>query len=359
MLFCAEDENGYIFNQMHQELIEKIKDSNPDNISIVDVLGVKYRVLSSSSDKDGVRVLTASSDKKHIASNSLFKRESYSIIEIIKNASLLLKNEKEKAIIKSKEKAKSQAIKLIHNLKTLNAQNSQAVYLVIPQQAMNDRRRKSMTTSEFVSSLVEYVDEKKETTVKSLMRVAKNSMQFKSEIDVYNALINNDFRLKVRMHPIHRVVMNAFYVFFADFTDSFVNVKIGDSNSSVMIDYDTFQVAIYYVIENTTKYILPKTELHVIFNHDKLRKKVILTMSMISLKIGPDEEESIFNEGFSGAEARKTEKEGNGIGLNRCKSLLEHSKANIKVVIAPNELTEVHFGRTYQRNYFIIEMDAA
>lgn len=358
MLFCAENSNGFIFNQIPDDLFEKTLEIQPGSTSIISLNGKKYRAFSSLSDDDGVRIFIVSSDVRHISSNSIFKRESTALINIIKNASILLNEEKERAIKESKEIAKSQAIKLIHNLKTLNAQNSQAAYLVIPQDVMNSDARKSMKTVDFVSSLVGYVDAKKETAVKSLIRVAKNSMQFKSEIDVYNALINNDFRIKIRSHPIHRVTMNAFYVFFADFTDSFVNVRIGESNSSARIDYDTFQVAIYYVIENTSKYILPKTDLSVDFEHDKQKKKIKLTLSMISLSIYQDEVEKIFSEGFSGKEAKKSEKDGNGIGLNRCRSLLEHSNATIKVVTAPQEFKECHYGRNYQRNYFIIEMDA-
>lgn len=358
MFFSAEDSEGLIFNQMDQDVFLEASKTPPGSASVINSSGGKYKAFVSVVDESGIRVTIASSEERHLSSNSIFRREAISLVSIIKDASVILREEKVRAIEKSKEMAKSQAIKLIHNLKTLNAQNSQAVYLVIPQDVMNSSDRKLMNTKDFVSSLTNYVEDQKVTTVKSLMRIAKNSMQFKSEIDVYNALINNDFRIKIRAHSIHRVIMNAFYVFFADFTDSFVNVKIGESNSSARIDYDTFQVAIYYIIENTSKYILPKTDLLVRFDHDKQSKKITLSLSMISLRIAPEEVDMIFSEGFSGNEAVKAEKNGNGIGLNRCRSLLEHSNATIRAEIAPQDFMENHYGRTYQRNKFIIEMNA-
>lgn len=287
MFFSSEDSDGLIFNQMNQDLFLEVSKTPPGSTSLVVLWGIKYKTFVSVVDESGIRISIASSEERHLSSNSIFRREASSLVSIIKDSSVILREEKVKAIEKSKEMAKSQAIKLIHNLKTLNAQNSQAVYLVIPQDVMNSSERKQMSTTEFVSSLTRYVGDKKETTVKSLIRIAKNSMQFKSEIDVYNALINNDFRIKIRAHSIHRVIMNAFYVFFADFTDSFVNVRIGESNSSARIDYDTFQVAIYYVIENSSKYILPRTDLQVSFAHDKHNKKITLSLSMISLRIAP------------------------------------------------------------------------
>jgi len=305
-----------------------------------------------------VRIYFYSETIAHVNSNNSFRRDTEQVKEMLIAMLFNIEEEKEVIFNETKAEAKNQAKRLIHNLTTLNAKNTQAVYLSIPQTLMNEYKNNSSSTKELISKLENHIDKEKEVAVRSLLQIAKNSMQFKSEINVYNALINNDFRLRVMAHSIHRVMMNAFYVFFPDFTDSFVFVDIQKTNGFVLVDYDTFQVALYYIIENASKYIKPHTELKVSFKIDKVLKKTTMTFDMISLRIKKEEMELIFKDGYSGEEVKKLNKNGDGIGLNRCKELLKHSNAKITILPAPHKHEEDFMGLCYQKNYFIIEMNS-
>ena len=250
----------------------------------------------------------------------------------------------------AKKEINAHASRLIHNLTTINGQNLQYVYSVIPQSIFD--KKNENTTSDWLEIMNDEVYEKVGKATTSLMRIAKNSMQFKNEINIYNALLNNNFKLRLINHNMHKVLMNAFYVFFPDFTDASIKVNIHKTNISARLDYDTFQVAIYHIIENAVKYTKPHSEIDV--SVYKEQGEIKIKFSMISLKINKDEESLIFNEGYSGVSAIKFDKNGSGIGMPRTKQLLKYSSAEISLLAKRDKDSEHLIGFDYHRNEFII-----
>ncbi|HDS2561243.1 hypothetical protein [Klebsiella aerogenes] len=342
--YQIKNQNGDIlFNSIPAELQLYFLESQVENASFK-TNDNKYRAAVYCFENSEIKIV--SSDQNHLKSSKLIKREA----EIISTSVDRINNAYEHA----KAESYAHARRLIHNLTTLNAQNSQHVYLVIPQGVFASKS--DMDANSWIDAMTQEVEKDTKRAALSLMRIAKNSMQFKSEINVYNSLINNDFRLRIRKHSIHKVLMNSFYVFFPDFTDSSVKVVVDKTNEDVLIDYESFQVATYYLIENAAKYILPKTELRVSYKKIKHNDQLDVKFSMTSLEIKDNEVDSIFIEGFSGEASKKLDKNGNGIGMPRTRKLLALSNATINVVPCVDGKKITEYERVYQRNDFIITL---
>ncbi|HDU4915295.1 TPA: hypothetical protein RFU23_000979 [Klebsiella pneumoniae subsp. pneumoniae] len=250
---------------------------------------------------------------------------------------------------KAKEEAKQHVNRLLHNLVTLNGHIIQEVYSIIPQEVMQDKR------PGWKERIKEQVADDPYDASLSLVNIAKNTLKMKAEIDVYNALLSEHPKINLRNHSIHRVLMNVVYVFFPEFTDKGIRVDVEESNDTVYIDYETFQVAVYHLIENSVKYIKPESRLNIAFKKNTETKKLSISFKMISLAIGPDEVDKIFIEGYSGVMAKISNRAGSGIGMHRARALLVHNNASLRVIARHSTAQEVMLGRVYQENEFIID----
>lgn len=334
-----KENNTIIYNDITIDQMSIINKYNIKNESKkIDNGKIKIKNI----DNDNYFIDMITDEKDLIKSKKLMDREANLIIFSIQR----INNSYDLA----KKEINAHANRLIHNLTTINGQNLQYVYSVIPQSIFDKKNEK--ITSDWLKIMNEEVSEKVDKATTSLMRIAKNSMQFKNEINIYNALLNNDFKLRFINHNMHKVLMNAFYVFFPDFTDASIKVKIHKTNLDVKLDYDTFQVAIYHIIENAVKYTKPHSEIDV--SVYKEQDEIKIKFSMVSLKINENEEDLIFNEGYSGLSAIKFDKNGSGIGMPRTRQLLKYSNAKIELLAKRNEDNEHLIGFDYHRNEFII-----
>lgn len=238
--------------------------------------------------------------------------------------------------------------RLIHNLVTLNAHNIQEVYSIIPQEIMQNKK------SGWNQRIVEQVNKDPYEASLALVRIAKNNLKMKTEIDVYNSLLSGHPDIKLRRHEIHRVLMNVLYVFFPDFTDKDVYVDVSESKHVALLDYETFQVAIYHLIENTVKYIKPSTTLKIDIEKHETTKKISIHLKMNSLRIEPGEEDKIFEEGYSGNIAKICQRSGSGIGMARIKQLLKYNQAELKVTPHFETAKPEILNHIYQDNEFKI-----
>ncbi|MBX8588622.1 hypothetical protein K5D56_04445 [Pseudomonas cichorii] len=253
-----------------------------------------------------------------------------------------------KAYSSVRSEAQIHVNRLVHNLVTLNAHNIQEVYSIIPQEVMQDKRNK------WRERIAEHVSKDVYEASLAFVRIAKNTLKMKTEIDVYNALLSGKPNITIKSHELHRVLMNVLYVFFPDFTDKGVYVSVLESNVRVSIDYETFQVAIYHIIENTVKYIRPDSELKISIDKSKDSKKASITLTMNSLQITPDEIEKIFEEGYSGSVAKRCQRAGSGIGLARVKELLSYNEAELIIEANYESAKPSILEHIYQDNIFTI-----
>ena len=249
--------------------------------------------------------------------------------------------------VKDEVKSHNQAInRLLHNLITLNAQNVQELDVIFPQEDISRKINNKQIT--YIEKIVS--SKSKEVSL-FLLKQAKNNTSMKAEFSVFQMLYDDNTRLQISSHNVHRVIMNILYTFFPDFTDKNVNVVLTDSTYKARFDYKSFHVVLYHLLDNATKYIKPKSKFLIHIN--KLNKSVSVEMEMISLIIKDDEKKIIFEEGYSGYEPKKIGRNGQGIGLSIVKKILELNHGRIEIFTDKNS-TEDLMGCEYQKNKFII-----
>lgn len=278
-------------------------------------------------------------DKDLIASSSKFKTKLdalASTLETVKNI-----------ISESNEKHNTNTRRLIHNLTSLNAHNIQEIYSIVPQEVIS---RRTGTHVEFVKGIIQ--KEPRDTAL-ALLRIAKNNAAMKADFSVFKKLFTSNPVLDPKYHNTHKVLMNIFYLFFPDFTEKEVKVKICENSLTAFFDYESFHVALYHMIENATKYIKPKPTLEVSIHDNSAYTSV--EMDMISTAISENEKRSIFEEGVSGEIPKKLGKSGDGVGLDRVKKIIELNNGFIELTTHPDS-SELILGIPYQRNVFSIHL---
>lgn len=337
--------------------IDKLSDSTKANFHLMEVQddasrkfeikGRKFRILNSKliNESEEYDIFCISDGKEHLASSTIMRRE----------ADLLLSQAKEISNAKAvaENEVQIHVNRLIHNLVTLNASNLQDVYFTIDENTIKNRQ-KGVSWKDLI---IDSINENPYGAGLSLVRIAKRCSQVKNEISLYNSIITGNIETKIERHEIHRVLMSIFYVFFPDFSDNDVKVKISETKEAAFLDYETFNISLYYIIENITKYIRPGSQLDVNIVKDDFGLRV--EFSMISLYLHPEEEVKIFMEGYSGIEAKKISKNGSGLGLFTAKNYLSRSNADAHLVALRDIDFEEFCNRVYCRNKIIVSLPTA
>ena len=175
----------------------------------------------------------------------------------------------------------------------------------------------------------------------------------KSEFSIYRKLDRDDNAdLEFKQYPIRIVLLNVLHTFFGDFTSKNIYVKVSDYYGKVYIDYETIQVALYHLIENSSKYT--KTDSNIFIDFIEENQTAIMSIEMTSLYIPLNEREEIFLEGVSGVTAKKLGKSGDGIGMWRIKQMVELNKGEIEIICGDE--IENFRGIDFAKNIFKIKL---
>lgn len=245
-----------------------------------------------------------------------------------------------------KEEYVARIRRVFHNVRTINAHALQEMRALIPEQVLRQHKSKSV---EEVESLVE---SRPNDTALALFRISKDLNEIKSEFSIYTRLINGDQHIDKRPYNIRDIIMLVVYPFFEDFKKKDVVVNADLFYGSVPVDFETFQVAIYHIIENASKYIRPHTNVQISFSKGNGRQ--IIDIEMTSLHIDSNEVETIFFEGYSGQEAIRSKLNGDGIGLYRAKRFIELNGGALDVY--PGEEVEEYKGSMFSFNRFVLSI---
>jgi signal transduction histidine kinase len=253
---------------------------------------------------------------------------------------------KEIEIIKEKLNLDSQ--KLIHNLTKTNGHNIQELYAVVPQELLTQNLNQQL------ESIQKTLIENPEEAARTFLRIAKNNAAMKVEFSVINKLMEGETTIRNRRHQIRKVTLNLFHIFFQDFKDLNVYVQFEENDDYLIFDYEILHVALYHLIDNSTKYVRPNSTLFVKYEKDK--DDFYLKLEMSSLKITNEEKRNLFQEGFSGSIAIKLGKSGKGLGLGTTAKILELNNAELIIEnnINPNKSFKEK-GIEYEENAFIIK----
>ena len=255
---------------------------------------------------------------------------------------------KEETIIKATNIEKNKYSKIVHNLKTLNAQSIQNQYKFIPQSSFSDNH------SVLYDFIKEEISQRPDEATIAFLRMAKNNAHMKTEFSTHEKLSVESPNLLIQYHNIRSVILNVYHSFDIDFTDNNIKFKISENDIYLQFDYDTIRVAIYHLLLNTIKYIQHSTN---IFVKIYLAKDLMyVDFSMKSLHITKSEKEKIFEDSYSGESAIKTHKNGSGLGMGLIKKALLINKADIEVICG--ERKSKFKGEYFSDNIFRLKFNA-
>ncbi|MFW5804054.1 MAG: sensor histidine kinase [bacterium] len=278
-------------------------------------------------------------DDKDIKSTKMFKKK----FSLIYNFS----KELTPSIKQYEINIKTQYARLMHNLINYNSHFIQEIYSIIPQEEISNKRDKILDL--FKSK----IRNNENIVSKSMLRMLKNANFIKSEISIFNKLYSKNIQLNKHQHKIHKVLLLVLNSFWMDFNNNGNFLNIEDCAQDLKFDYESVSSALVHLVENTLKYIAPKTELNVSFIHKN--HYLILILDMVSTIINDDEIDKIFQEGYSGEIPRIHGLQGKGIGLYMVKRLLKLNGAKIEVDANCNNSEPFIYNEIpYQNNKFKI-----
>lgn len=234
-------------------------------------------------------------------------------------------------IIDAKQRADELATKamdrLLHNIVSLNAHASQDLYVALD---LGDVGRKRPNMKDIVAALDRATEHSMAPIAKALLQQVKYNAGIKAEISVFQTLYKDKPRLEIAQHPVHRAMMAMLYSFFADFTDRGIWIDVRDSTLEARFDFDTFQVAIYHILENCTKYCASNSRVSISINISRSRQQSIeIAFDMLSLAVTADEIEKIFDDEVSGSFALQSKKNGQGFGMYQARRAIRMNRGDI------------------------------
>ena len=256
----------------------------------------------------------------------------YSIPSIITAKNIAIHNERQKYE------------RIVHNLKTLNAQSIQTQYKFISQQKLSENYDRV-----FDSVYDEVTKNPREATL-TLLRLAKNNAHMKTEFSTHEKLSMEEPVLSFQEHNLRSVILNVYHSFDVEFKENHNLFRISDNNARVKIDYDTTRVAIYHLFSNAVKYMQYGTPM--IVEIEKNGGQSIVDFKMKSLHINKHELEKLYDDGYSGINTKTKNKNGKGLGMGLVKKALALNKAKLEV-IAGDKVTN-YKGDYYSENVFRI-----
>jgi signal transduction histidine kinase len=281
-------------------------------------------------------------DKDAIESSKLFKKE-------IKFYSEMLG-----AFIDIKDEVHSDGIKfvkrLIHNLTSLHAHILQDLYVLVSQESLTG----SVNAANQLEVVEKALKENQSGLASGYLRLLKNAVAIKSEINVFNKLYSKKADINEKFHNIHKVLKNVSSMYFQDFQEKSIIVTQNICQSDALFDYESVSVALHHLFQNAVKYTMSNTALNIKFQPEKDDLRVVLEMT--SLPITQDEIDQIFDDGYSGKAARQQSLAGDGVGMGVAKKLLEIN--GTKLFVDAGAPLYSRLGISYAENRFYIDFPA-
>lgn len=327
---------------IHSNLSDKCKEcllncTSISEVSICPMTNKKSRRGVLNQDRNSI-YLCSNSDE-HLKSSSLFKKYLKNYFRILPDI-IIFRDE-------IKGRMEREFKRLTHNIKTFNAQSSQELYVLFPQEISR------LQFKDQFEKIEEIIQKKPKEVSILILKLIKNSKFITNEFNVYEHLYAKNPTIKRKNHKVRDVFMNITHTFFSDFLERDILIEIEDFSSSAMIDYETVAVVFSHLMDNAVKYCLPSSNIFVKFSEDKT--SVFLILNMISYQIRDDELLSIFNEGFSGHFPKLLKADGDGIGMFIVKKFIEMNKGNIEIRRNVNiNYKKVIHGIVFENNEFVL-----
>lgn len=241
------------------------------------------------------------------------------------------------------EEARDEGRRLVHNLTTLNSHIIQEIYNIVPQDEL------AGTPNQQISLIAHAISKNPPAVAQAALRILKNAVAARTEMQVVRRFRTTpQLPPQLRPHMIHKVIKNVLITFFQEAQDRELYWNLRTTGERVRVDYELVSAALYRFFENCVKYCAPTSTIDIAFEVNDNRLDVV--MEMKSLPIAPGEESRIFDEGVSGAMAKKYKLSGSGLGLSIVRQLLEAN--NAQVTAHAGTRVEVIRGVEYAPNRF-------
>lgn len=243
--------------------------------------------------------------------------------------------------------------RLLHNLVKLNALELQEIYSLIPQDGLANVKYKDQL------SIIENIVKKDASEASSvLLRLLKNAVSTKNEISAYKKLNGVMSEIRPAMHSIHKVVLNVASLFYQTILERNLGITLGESKEQLFFDYESIQVALYHLLDNSCKYAESGTDIVVSFEDLGNRYQVVFQME--SLYIPDDEAEKIFEPGISGSQPVLMGNAGDGTGMEIIRDALSRNRASFNIIRGKARAPKATLyprGLLYATNKFVIDFD--
>lgn len=325
-----------IYSDFSSECSNCIEECSSESKQLVCPLhGDKRRIGKIENEKG--KVFCCTTQKDFLKSSKTFRKQVES--KLLGNEHLTL----------AKEKLNRETKKLLHNLTKTNGHNIQELYALVPQEII------TQNLSEQLNTIAGIISSDPTEAAKTFLRIAKNNAAMKTEFSVFNKLIDSNPSLHKKWHPIKKVTLNLFHPFFQKFKELNVYVQVEDNEDYVFFDYESIHVSLYHLIDNASKYVLKGTTVYVKFIKSDGFFSVIL--DMISLRIEDNERSRVLEDGFSGENAKKTGRAGDGIGLGRVSKILNLNDAQLIISRNTDNFQSPRVnGLDYDNNIFEVKL---
>lgn len=259
-------------------------------------------------------------DETQTKTSKLF-REKLEMLSYCVPSMMEFKDEVE-ATVKRKEMEKYS--KVVHNLKTLNAQNIYTQYNFISQDAFAENYRNQF---EFVMNEVKR--NPREATI-ALLKQAKNNAHMKTEFTSHEKLAMENPSLFGQNHVMRKVILNVYHSFDMEFKEKGVDFRITASDERAFFDYDTIRLALYHILSNAVKYIAKNSTLNVVITPTET--KLGIDFQMQSFYIKPNERENIFEDNYSGEVVLAYKLQGQGLGMGLIRKAITMNNGQFIVI---------------------------
>jgi signal transduction histidine kinase len=337
----AVNEKGeFLFGNFPSEAIILIS-NNQNTFGTFDfIIGdIKQKVrFGFKSNHKGI-MYTLSSESKYVKSNKLFKElVSMSIVSLESLSNF--KNE----IIKNQN---TQTQELVHNLTSLNTYNIQDLYALIPQESLT---KNINVQSKIVKDIIQ---EKPNVTVSTLLQLIKYNLAMKVEFSVFDKILKQNPSVQKMEDSIRNIILSILQIFIADFDEKKIEVSLSASEKRFYIDYDSFTVSLFYILDNAIKYCCRNTHFKIILKEEKECFSILF--DMVSIKIEDEEVSRLCEKNYRSKLALKLNEKGSGIGMYRILKTLKLNDAELEILPRVSDYTKKTKDGLFEHNQFKIK----
>ncbi len=340
----VDENDDLLHNSVPEELSKLCNQCFSENETFINN-GVKYRHGKICRAGYGCAYIITN-DHKIVRRSRSFKEKLSVYFDFIEDISRIKK--------RAYTKANAHTRRLVHSLDSLSAHNIQEIYNLIPESELRNQQKEDR--KQFIQNEVK---KQIKRVHKTILNLIKMNEAMKMEFAMFNRLTEGVSQKSDRQrHKIYQAFMSVAHTFFQDFADRDIFLNIGDSEIEVVMDYELFQVAVYQILDNATKYARKSSNIDVVFIRNE--NNVHIDIYMSSLLIEADEVDKVTQDGFCGRHAKQAGKNGKGIGMFMVRKAMNLNEGQMIIKANVSASESIRFNdKEYNDNKFTLIFESA